>query len=335
MAIGWWAENLTIIRTALPSVRTSLTGGQQQGGSIASAMKKAASDLAGYEIPVGAIATTLKTPVSASTGIQQQAGTIESALHAAATALAGAQTHSGTATSLLKQVATVLSGAQLHTGTLASALAKAATALAGTVTTPLHLVGANAASTTSVAFPAHAIGDLLIVCTFHANDATKPTVPTAAGTVPAFTDVDAPTFSGGIAMRTARFKATATNHTTGTWTGANGIIAAVVHGQNSSSPIGGHAIVESSGLNVTAPSVTMSNTDGSSLLLHFYATNNVGSTNWGSAPAGYTRQATTGTNDSTGIAMNTKDTTASDGSVDQPKGGNFTNNVGATIEILI
>lgn len=222
-----------------------------------------------------------------------------------------------------------------ESGTIASSLMAPRTSMTDAIP-PLQFIGANAATTTSVPIPAHQAGDLIVLHAFHANDGSQPTAPTPAGPVPAWVDIDAPPFTGGgCNSRTAQFKATDNNHISGVWPGASVMVAAVLRGQHPSAPIGGHATVLSSNTTATAPAVTMTRTDGTSILLEFHSTNNVGaSPGWSAAPAGYTRRAAASANDSPGSVLNTKNSTTSDGAVDQIKVGSFVANHGATVEIV-
>jgi hypothetical protein len=197
---------------------------------------------------------------------------------------------------------------------------------------PLSVTGSNISNTTSVALPSHNVGDLIVIFAYRMSNATAPSVPSAAGTVPAWITID--TLSGATAgsVVDAYFVATATNHTSGTWTNATGMIAVVISGGHASSPIGGHAAVNPTGstTSCTAPAVTLSRTDGSSLLLHLH-NHNTPFTSWGSAPAGYTRlQSASGSP----ACCNTKNDTTSDGSIAQPLTSTASGNAAATVEIL-
>lgn len=192
------------------------------------------------------------------------------------------------------------------------------------------ITGSASAATTSVTLPSHNVGDLIVIFAYRDGNVAVPTVPTAAGTVPAWVTIDSA--AGGSfanSFVTAQFVATATNHTSGAWANATGMIAVVVSGQ-ASSPIGGHATtINSSTVSATAPSVTLSKTDGSSLLLEFYGHRFV--TAWDAAPAGYTRQTSVATE----VCCNTKNDTTSDGSIAQTgtisTAGAY---AGAAVEIL-
>lgn len=151
----------------------------------------------------------------------------------------------------------------------------------------LQITGSSGFSGSSVTLPSHNVGDLILIFAFRDGSTTPPSAPAASGTVPAWVDIDNVTGAAAAAVHTAYFQATATNHTSGTWSGATAMIAIVVTGQDVSAPIGGHASATfTSTTTATAPAVTMANTDGSSMLLHFYG--HRGETAWGAPPAGYT-----------------------------------------------
>lgn len=186
----------------------------------------------------------------------------------------------------------------------------------------------QAAAATSITLPTHAVGDIIVICAFRDGSTTVPTKPTASGTVPAWVDIDAPTGANTCSMRTAYFVATATNHTSGTWTNATGMAAIVIRGQ-ASSPIGGHAQAGGTANgSATAPAVTLTNNKGGSIILEFYGHRTV--TAWSAAPTGYTRQASVATE----VCLNTKDSTTADGSIAQSATTTNSGYRAQTIEIL-
>lgn len=190
--------------------------------------------------------------------------------------------------------------------------------------------GVTTSQTTTVTLPSHQIGDLIVIFAYRSSTVTAPTKPAASGTVPAWADIDANTGANTNSSRTAYFVATANNHTSGTWTNATSMIAVVIRGQHGIVPIGNHAESGSAGTIMTAPSIQMGNSDGTSLLLHFFGAST--GVSWGSPAAGYTMQATTATSGSA-AALVTKNVTTSDGAVNQGAQSN-TGYRGATIEIL-
>lgn len=210
-----------------------------------------------------------------------------------------------------------------------------------TVAFPLTIIGTPAAAhAASITLPTHAVGDLIVLFAYRGDSNTTPTKPSAGGTVPAYVDIDNNTGANTCSSRSAYFVATATNHTSGTWTNAHEMAAIVIRGQNAS-PIGGHAESGGSAIgSATAPSITLTNSSGSSMILEFYGAggenfsdNFIG---WNTAPGSYTRRASVETSSSGGAVVNTKDTTTSDGSIAQTfnNSGLASRYRGNTIEIL-
>lgn len=198
----------------------------------------------------------------------------------------------------------------------------------------LSIIGTPAAvAATTITLPTHAVGDIIVIVAF-VNSTTLPTKPTAGGTVPTWTDIDAPAGANSCSMRSAYAVATAANHTSGTWTTASALAAIVIRGQ-AASPIGGHAQSGSmTALKVTAPAITMTDTSGASILLEFHSLDGTGTPTLSAAPTGYTRRASV-TALNIMLCINTKDVTTSDGAVDQPfTGSTAVGEWGATIEIL-
>lgn len=203
----------------------------------------------------------------------------------------------------------------------------------GVSNVPLAWQGANTSTTNTVTIPTHAIGDLILICSWNAGNfqTTPPTKPSAAGTVPAWVDIVANTGASNVSgIRIARFTATATNHTSGTWTGATIMMAIVIRGQNATTPIGGAAEADSgsfTGANSTTPAITLVNSTGSSMILSVHVAYAMTGTA-PAAPSGYTRRAS-----GSRILANTKNVTTSDGSYVQNVGG-FDVQRAAQIEIL-
>lgn len=197
------------------------------------------------------------------------------------------------------------------------------------------ITGTSTAITTSVTIPIHRVGDLIVIYAFDDGFVTAPAQPAASGTVPAWAAIDNAAGASSCASGTFYFVATATNHTSGTWSNTSAMIATVIRNQNITSPIGGHAESGGTATNgATAPSITMSQTSGTSILLHLFGRRgNVGISAWSAAPAGYTSLAASVP--SHPISAITKNDTTSDGSVTRASDENF--NIGyrgATVEIL-
>lgn len=167
-------------------------------------------------------------------------------------------------------------------------------------------------TSTTVAIPTHAVGDLIVIYT------NAGTIPAAGGTVPTWT-----TIVSNSGVKVVYAVATATNHTSGAWASSSTLIAVVLSGQNTTTPVGGSAAdanLAGSGTSPnTAPSITLSATDGSSKILHFISGFHIGSSStWGAAPAGYTSLLSLNPPpSSSGYRLLSKDTTTSDGSVGQ------------------
>lgn len=177
--------------------------------------------------------------------------------------------------------------------------------------------------------PTHAPGNLIVMWAFRATNNTPPTKPTASGTVPNFSIILNPTGTSGCSSVLAYFVATASNHTSGTWTGTNSLIAAVLTGVGST-PIGANGQLANTATTPTAPSITLTNTDGSSAILQYFGANgSFAPTSWSAAPTGYTQRQT-----QAWIVMDTKNSTTSDGSVSQANSGDGgANGIGVSLEI--
>lgn len=203
---------------------------------------------------------------------------------------------------------------------------------------PISILGALADNSSSVAIPAHAAGDLIVIFAYCTGTITPPTLPTAGGTVPTFTSVM--TAAGGgtrNAFVAAYGYATGGSDTSGTWTGATSMIAVVLRATTASSPVGGSAVGTAGfGTSIPGPTVTMTKTDGSSALLYFYGAGDGSNafTSWGAAPTGMTQQvAGAYSTAKQGVCLDTKNVTTSAGAESQTTvGGPYY--LSGTIEIL-
>jgi hypothetical protein len=176
-----------------------------------------------------------------------------------------------------------------------------------------QFVGATIVEGNIITLPPHQVGDLLIICAYVASSTVSPTTPGSVGAIPVWVDIDASSGSDANVMHTAAAVATRPDHTSGNWGIAEFMIAVVVRGQGAT-PIGGHAEAGTTGTGFAiAPAITMTHADDSSLLLEFYGHRRVSS--WDPAPPGYTRQCEIV--DTSGMCLNTKDNTASDGAITQ------------------
>ena len=203
-----------------------------------------------------------------------------------------------------------------------------------TITIPVSrnrstIVGSNVSSSTSVTIPAQQPGDLILIWAT-GSGTTVPSKPAAGGTVPTWTDVISNS-DGSTAFRLVSAIATATNHTSGTFSSSGAMIAVVIRNVSTTNPIGVFAKASSAGNDVTTPAVTLTYSDNTSTLLDFFVAIN-GS--WAAAPTGYTRLVAQ--NYGLGyyaVCCNSKDDTVTDGAVTQSKG--FSGNSQAVaIEII-
>lgn len=137
---------------------------------------------------------------------------------------------------------------------------------------PVGYRGGALENSRSITLPTHQIGDIIVVVAQNSGYLTIPIKPSASGTVPTWTTIETgngTTTSFTQAYHVVYAVATATNTTSGDWTGASRLIAAVAYGQGSS-PIGGHAgLIGEGAYDVTVPAITQTATDGTSLLLQF------------------------------------------------------------------
>jgi hypothetical protein len=172
----------------------------------------------------------------------------------------------------------------------------------------MQIVGAASAAATSVAIPAHQVGDLILVFTFRDGSVTIPTKPAAAGTVPAWVDDDTTAGANLCSGRAAHFVATATTTTTGTWTNATGISVIVLRSAGTLS-MGAHVAAGGTATgSATGPAITPQGVDLTSAFLYFVGHRTV--TAWSAAPAGFTSRTSVATE----CALYTKNSTSSDGS---------------------
>jgi hypothetical protein len=193
------------------------------------------------------------------------------------------------------------------------------------------VISVYAASTNTITIP-HEPGDLLVMFAQSSTNNTYPAAPAAGGTVPAWTTLNFTNAGGWSNSRTAWAVGTGSS-TSGTWTTTGMLVVAVIPGANA---IGGRAMSAIGlGGTMTAPAVSMTQTDGTSSLLHFYGigdgVNAIGTI---SAPAaGYTRYLTFTPTNVLAAVVNVKDVSTSDGALVQSKSGP-TYFVAATVEAL-
>lgn len=204
-------------------------------------------------------------------------------------------------------------------------------------------IGSASANGGAVTMPAHQVGDVLVVfASVLSAGSTLVGVPSAGGTVPTWTVINANFTGTSTASSTIAYTvATATNHTSGSWGTADTMAVAVVR-NHATSPIGAYANVGGTCAiptpGPTAPAITMVHAEGTSLLLHFFGLQVGGGWNNFSAtpPSGYTIRTATGAGTWGAVLLDTKNTTLIDGAVSHPTldgSGSATVYRGATIEI--
>ena len=169
--------------------------------------------------------------------------------------------------------------------------------------------GANASSAT-ITIPSHQADDIIIIVTYASSD----TKPSASGTVPTWNK-----YSWDAPLGVYWAKATASNHTSGSWNTASGCLAVTVwRGADLTTPIATKANNVNSSAQPQAPSITLADTSGNAGIQHTYFPLNLsGSTQtWSSAPGGYTSRASVNAGAyGLGVRTLTKDSTTSDGAV--------------------
>lgn len=183
----------------------------------------------------------------------------------------------------------------------------------------------SSAAGTSLTLPAHAAGDLILIFAYRLTlgssaGLTPPSEPSAGGSVPQFTTIT--TGSSVVASSAHSFRlswgiAGSSSSTSGTWTNASRLIAVILSGQ-AVNPVGGNAAGGSGNANsttATAPAITLSDPSGSSQIIHFFSAAAT-SASWNAAASGYTARLTVNVpNNGIGVRVITKDTTSTDGSV--------------------
>jgi len=153
------------------------------------------------------------------------------------------------------------------------------------------VVGQASAAATSVAIPAHAVGDLIIVSA--RGTAAAPVKPAAGGTVPAWDTLQSG-LANSIGLTTVAFVATATNHTTGVFTSATHICVVVLR-PAALKKLQTAAVDSASGngnntQTIVYPALIMNDLDGSSMGVRI-GTRGVAVTAVGTPPTGWTAQS--------------------------------------------
>lgn len=152
------------------------------------------------------------------------------------------------------------------------------------------VVGQASAAATSVAIPAHAAGDLIIVAA--RGTAAAPSVPAAGGTVPAWATLQSG-LANSMGLTVVAFVATAATTTTGAFTNATHIAVLVLRptaGQKLQTAAARSAVQNGNNTQtIIYPALAMNDLDGSSFGVRI-GTRGVAITAVGTAPAGWTNQ---------------------------------------------
>jgi hypothetical protein len=201
---------------------------------------------------------------------------------------------------------------------------------------PITVVGTAVVAGTSITIPTHESGDLIVMFAHASTNGQQPAAPSAGGNVPTWNLLTTSGSTSWSNHRTAYAFGTGST-TSGTWTGSTDmLIVAVLRGVDATTPIGGRASGSVGiGAACTAPTVTLTRNDGTSLLMHFHSwgdgVNGVGTIS--AVPSGYTRQVgTVASTRLTGV-INTKNVSTTAPAIAQSiSGGPF--NSGATVEVL-
>jgi hypothetical protein len=207
-----------------------------------------------------------------------------------------------------------------------------------TITPNAYVTGTSSAFATSVTIPAHRPGDYIVMYSRTSGNMNTPTPPAASGTVPSWIFTGAfSTGDGNWAQSRVHYCiATTSTHTSGTWTGSiTGMAVAVVRRATS---IGPFAKAYQTATPWSAPTVTLTKTSGTSVVLHFFGWGdgiNTVPASISTAPAGYTQQFTrTGTASTVALSLLTKNVTGSAPAVSLTSDARNTYGTHITIEIV-
>ncbi|QFP97644.1 minor tail protein [Mycobacterium phage Huphlepuff] len=175
-----------------------------------------------------------------------------------------------------------------------------------------EIVGFNINPGTTVTIPAHQVGDVIVIMAYN-DGATNPSLPSAGGTVPTWNNVhnnNANTNAARVAWATA----TATNHTSGTWSNSTAVAAIVLRDADPLFPIGARSLNFGSASNQSvadALTTDLWDNEGLSQLLYGHGHKTV--TAWSAAPSGFTRLGQVNTE----LAVNVKNDSTTDGAATQ------------------
>jgi hypothetical protein len=200
----------------------------------------------------------------------------------------------------------------------------------------ITVVGSTVVAGTSITIPTHQSGDVIVMFAHASTNGAQPSAPSAGGTVPTWNLLSTSGSTSWSNHRTAWALGTGST-TSGTWAGSTDMLMVIVlRGADTTTPIGGRASgAVGIGASCTAPAVTLTHSDGTSLLMHFHSwgdgVNNVGTIS--AVPTGYTRQVGTVASVRLTGVINTKTVSTTSPSIAQSISGS-TYNSGATIEVL-
>jgi hypothetical protein len=177
-----------------------------------------------------------------------------------------------------------------------------------TVTPGAYLSGFGSAYATSITIPTHQVGDVIVICARAGAQNVGTTPQAAGGTVPTWTQFQQSAASGYGVARGYYCIATANNHTSGTFTSATGIMVAVVRRASGIGPSAGSV---QTAIPWTAPAVTLTKSNNTSVVLHFFGWGdavNGTPASFSAAPQGYTQRFANRTT-LVAQALHTKNTT--------------------------
>jgi hypothetical protein len=152
-----------------------------------------------------------------------------------------------------------------------------------TSSTTISRIGVANSATTTVTVPAHAVGDLILIFAYETGSATVPTVPAGYTSLGNFSNGGSPSsrHAGVLGYKIA----TATNDTSGTWTGATNLVCMVYRG--CATPTSGDVVLNSgSSASIDYPALTVSD-HTNSWVAAFVGTASSGGT---TAPTGLTNR---------------------------------------------
>jgi hypothetical protein len=169
----------------------------------------------------------------------------------------------------------------------------------------------------------HSAGDLLVMFAHASSQNTTAATPAAGGTVPAWNPINNTAGNSWSNVRTAWAVGTGSS-TSGVWTNASMLLCAVIRDANTTTPIGGTAVSPLGiGATMTAPAVTLTRSDGTSRLFHYYGSGDaVNTVSVSAAPAaGYSRKMLYQPTTLLAAVLNTKDVTTTSPAAVQTKVG--------------